>query len=97
MSTQGSARTGRWLPSAILALAFTGATTASAATLCVKPGGGGGCSSTISSALTAAASGDTIHVAAGTYVESLLIDKSVVLQGGWNGTFTTQDPVAFVQ
>lgn len=88
---------GRRFRSGILAaLAFLSAATAGAATFCVKPGGGGGCSSTISTALTAASAGDTIQVAAGTYVESLLIDKGVVLQGGWNVTFTTQDPVAFV-
>ena len=97
MSNQKCSTSKRVFPWAIFGLlAFTGSVTSHAATLCVKPGGGGGCTATISAALAAAAAGDTIRVAAGTYVESLLIDKSVVLQGGWNGTFTAQDPVAFV-
>ncbi len=42
----------------------------------------------------AAASGDTIKVAVGTYTgtgtEVVLINKSVTLSGGWDATFTTQ-------
>ncbi len=79
----------------ILTLAIA-APAGAAATLCVKPGGGSGCSATISAALALANPGDTIRVVMGTYVEYVAIDKDVTLEGGWNGTFTTRDPVAFV-
>ncbi len=65
-----------------------------AATICVKPGGGGGCKSTIGAALAQAQNGDTIRVAAGTYTENVLITRTVTVQGGWNGTFTSRNPAA---
>ncbi|MGC1360509.1 MAG: DUF1565 domain-containing protein, partial [Silvibacterium sp.] len=52
---------------------------ASAATLCVNPGGTSGCKSTISAAVAAAAAGDTIKVAPGTYKEQVTITKSLSL------------------
>lgn len=52
-----------------------------AATRCVNPGGTGGCYSSIQDAINAAASGDTIAVAAGTYHEDVTIVRSVTIQG----------------
>src|ERR1051325_5096332 len=52
-----------------------------AATHCVKPGGGSGCTATISPAVAAAAPGDTIYVARGTYNEDVVITKSIYLIG----------------
>ena len=69
---------------------------AAAATLCVKPGGGNNCHPTISLAITTAQSGDTIRVAQGTYAEFVRLDKSVVLEGGWDLTFTTRAPSVYV-
>jgi len=54
---------------------------ATANTLCVNPGGTGGCSKTISAAVLAAAPGDTIQVAHGTYKEDVVIPKSLSLIG----------------
>jgi nitrous oxidase accessory protein NosD len=63
-----------------LALLLTsGASVSAAATLCVNPGGKSGCNSTISAAVTAAAPGDTIQVAPGTYKEDVVITKSIAL------------------
>lgn len=60
------------------------ATPAYADTLCVKPGGGNGCQSSINAALALAQENDTIRVAAGTYIENVIISDTVTLQGGWN-------------
>jgi parallel beta-helix repeat protein len=60
--------------------AFT-VTSATAATVCVKPGGGGGCHSSIAAAVTAAAPNDTVRVFAGTYHEDVVIGKAVNLVG----------------
>jgi hypothetical protein len=56
---------------------------APAATICVNPGGTLGCLSSIAAAIASAAPvGDTINVAAGTYLESgLVIGKSVDIVG----------------
>jgi nitrous oxidase accessory protein NosD len=54
---------------------------AQAATLCVKHSGGSGCYHTISAAETAAAAGDTIEVAPGTYPEYVKVTQSVYLVG----------------
>lgn len=67
---------------------------AGATTLCVQPGSVG-CFSTISAALVGANDGDTIQVAMGTYIEYVVITKTVTVQGGWNATFTARDPAAF--
>jgi Zn-dependent metalloprotease len=49
---------------------------------------------TINGAIGKAAAGDTIRVAIGTYTgsgaETVLINKSIVLSGGWNAGFTAQ-------
>lgn len=62
--------------------------------ICVKPGGGDGCRATIGEALAAATSGQTIGVAAGTYIENVVINKTVTLEGGWNLSFNVLDPIA---
>lgn len=54
---------------------------ASAATLCVNPGGTRGCSATISAAVSAAAPGDTITVANGSYHDNVVIGKPLSLIG----------------
>lgn len=59
--------------------------------LCVKPGGGEGCLATISEALAIAQEQDTIRVAAGLYMENVLISQTVTLEGGWNPAFTVRD------
>lgn len=68
-----------------------------AATLCVRVAPGPGqCTSTIGAALETAAAGDTIRVAGGTYVENVLVTRTVVLEGGWNDAFTARDPATFI-
>ena len=52
-----------------------------AATVCVNPGGTAGCQTTIGAAVTKAAAGDTIQVAAGTYKETVTINMSLSLIG----------------
>ncbi|MGE5109878.1 MAG: NosD domain-containing protein [Acidobacteriaceae bacterium] len=66
---------------ALLTLIFGAADSATAATRCVNPAGTGGCYSSISAAVTAAAAGDTIFVAQGTYNEDVNINKPVSLIG----------------
>ena len=56
-------------------------TAVSAKTLCVNPGGTTGCSSTIGAAVSAASAGDTINIAAGEYVEAVIVKKSLALVG----------------
>ncbi len=72
------------------------ASDSAATTHCVKPGGGSGCFATIPLALAAANDGDTIRVAAGSYVGAITINENVTLEGGWNATFTARDPANFV-
>jgi hypothetical protein len=66
--------------------AFTTDTTA-----CVKPGGGDGCHPTIATAITAIDVGDSIAVAAGVYEQNVVIDRTVVLLGGFSEDFTRRD------
>jgi hypothetical protein len=55
---------------------------------------------TINAALGKAASGDTVEVAAGTYMgsgtEVVLIDRDITLSGGWDASFTIQDGEAVI-
>jgi hypothetical protein len=51
---------------------------------------------TIEGTSTKAADGDIIYVAAGTYRESVSIDKSLELLGGWDSTFSTRNGVSIV-
>lgn len=70
-----------------------------AATHCVAPGGGGGCFASVQAAVDAAASGDTISIAAGTYVESVLIAPRRILTltgGGSQDTIIDGDGGSFV-
>ena len=48
----------------------------------------------IQDAITAARSGDTIKIAAGTYVEQIIIDKSITLQGASKETTIIEYPPA---
>jgi len=57
-----------------------------AATLCVNPTGASGCQTTISAAVSAAAQGDVIQVAAGTYKEDVTITKTIGLIGAGSAT-----------
>jgi len=52
-----------------------------AGTLCVNPAGTHGCKKTIQSAVEAAAPGDTINVAPGTYAEDVVVDRAIALMG----------------
>lgn len=69
-----------WAPSTALALAWT-----------VTPGSGGACTvgdpncATIQAAVTAASPGDTINVAAGTYNERVVVDKTLTINGAQVG------------
>lgn len=51
---------------------------------------------TIQDAIDAATDGDTIRVTAETYPETIEINKSVLLEGGWNTDFTIRDWDAYV-
>jgi hypothetical protein len=75
-------------PLALLLLALAIPTSASAATRCV-PASAPGCDSnhaTINQAITAAANGDTISIAAGTYPEAINTDKRLNFLGAGGGT-----------
>jgi pectin methylesterase-like acyl-CoA thioesterase len=56
-----------------------------AGTKCVNPGGTGGCFASINAAVAAAASNDTINVAAGAYHEDVLIPKPLSIVGAGAG------------
>lgn len=60
--------------------------------ICVTVSGSGGCHNSLTGAITAASDGDIIQVAAGTYNETVVVAKSLVLEGGWNETFTERNP-----
>jgi FG-GAP-like repeat/FG-GAP repeat len=68
---------------------------AGSATRCVQPGNSS-CFATIQAAVEAANPGDTIRVAAGTYVEYVTITKTITLEGGWNASFTIRNPLVNV-
>ena len=57
-----------------------------AALLCVNPAGTGGCFTTIGAAVAAAAAGDTINVAAGTYNEQVNLNKPGLFLRGAKAT-----------
>ena len=65
-------------------LSSLAAGSAAAAVLCVNPGGKAGCKSSISAAVAAAAAGDTIQVAQGTYAEQVTITKALSLVAAAN-------------
>ncbi len=58
---------------------------------CVKPAGGGSCFSTIQEAVNASADGDIIRVTQGTYYETVMVTKSIRLEGGWNTALSARD------
>ncbi len=62
-------------------LPFLLAAVAPAATWCVNPSGANGCKTTIGAAITAAAAGDTVSVAPGTYKEMVTIAVPMSLVG----------------
>lgn len=68
-------------PISVAALTLGSGALAGAANLCVNPGGSSGCYATISEAVKAAAPGDAIQVAAGTYKEAVVINKAISLTG----------------
>ena len=57
-------------------------------------GGNPNCNSSIQSAVETAASRAIIRIAAGQYDEDIVLShsKSLILQGGWDSSFTTQTP-----
>src|ERR1700722_17225577 len=61
-------------------------TVAAKSTLCVVPGGSQSCYPTIQTAVNAAAKGDLINVARGTYKEAVVIGKALSLVGARNGS-----------
>jgi nitrous oxidase accessory protein NosD len=65
---------------ALVLLALT-APAAGAADWCVSASGKGSCSTSINAAVTAAAPGDTIRVAPGTYREDVIVTKPIALIG----------------
>lgn len=67
-----------------------------AGVICVKPGGEDGCLASINTALVMADAADVIKVAPGTYVENVVISKTVTLQGGWAPDFSHRDLNAYI-
>lgn len=60
---------------------------------CAAPGGAGGCQSTIQAAIDAAGAGDTVRVVAGVYTENIVLDKNLLLLGGFDdSTLTARTP-----
>lgn len=81
------------LTSVILGSGFGQVEAKSAATLCVNPGGTGGCYSSIQAAVSAAGTGDTINVAAGTYTEQVFISTTLTLVGAGIDSSIIKAPV----
>ena len=81
----------------VLVVVLSAVTTSYGATWYVRAGSSGDGSAgnpfgRIQLAVTAAAGGDAILVAAGSYAENLIIDsKSIVIQGGWDSTFALRN------
>jgi Bacterial Ig-like domain/Right handed beta helix region len=63
---------------------------------CVRPGGAGGCFALVSTAVVAATAGDSIAVAAGTYLDNVIVDKTVHLLGGYNDILSVRDPKTYL-
>jgi hypothetical protein len=70
----------------LLLTAWLPARASGQSTRCVHPDGAGGCYTTIQAAVDAALPGDAVVVAPGVYTESVVIAKSLTLQGGWKPT-----------
>ncbi|MEZ4364579.1 MAG: Ig-like domain-containing protein [Kofleriaceae bacterium] len=68
---------------------FTTVTTA-----CVKPGGADGCFALLSAAVATVGAGASIAVAAGTYMDQVVVDKTLNLLGGYNDALTMRNPTA---
>jgi pectin methylesterase-like acyl-CoA thioesterase len=51
--------------------------------------------STITDALAVASPGDSIYVAKGTYTESITVNESITLQGGWRRDFAKYNPALY--
>jgi hypothetical protein len=49
----------------------------------------------IQDAINAATPGDTVAVAAGSYLENIQLKNGVIVLGGWNAGFTQRDPSVF--
>ena len=80
----------RLVPLALLAWLAAGAPV-QAATVCVSPGGAGGCFASLQSAVDAAAVGDVVEIAAGTYVESVQMPRKRLTLRGAGATTTIID------
>ena len=59
--------------------------------LCVNESGSGSCFASIQAAIDEAEIGDTVRVSQGTYEENILLDKVIILEGGWNADFSNRD------
>ena len=57
------------------------------------------CYDSIQEAINAATTGNTIMIAQGTYSESIILNtsKTLILQGGWNSAFTSQDQQTIIK
>lgn len=87
----------RIIAAVVVVAALTGATlltapSAVAATLTVSNPGGGGAYNSIQAAVNDAQNGDIISVAAGTYVEQVVLNKYVTLSGAGRDSTTIQSP-----
>jgi hypothetical protein len=72
--------------SVVCAAAMLSSVPAFAGTLCVNRTGTNGCKKTIQEAVSAAAPGDTVNVAPGTYAGGVVIDRPIALVGAGAGS-----------